>query len=211
MKKYKPLWTPPISASRKVGIDLRDCQRNLMLRQRNFEWLSYTNALADGINKVGGNVTSVSEFIIDAKQLSENGLSVVKLLKEKASETNLVTAKVAEDIASLNDDMKEIRKILHAISSVAEQTNMLALNATIEAARAGEAGKGFSVVATEVKKLAEKSKESSEMINTIINSIQAKAESTVETAQRGNITVNDQMEAVKSTDEAFKKYLYIDG
>lgn len=193
------------SASEQVASTMQEIARGTNAQAEEISnGLSYTNALADGINKVGGNVTSVSEFISDAKQLSENGLSVVKLLKEKASETNLVTAKVAEDIASLNDDMKEIRKILHAISSVAEQTNMLALNATIEAARAGEAGKGFSVVATEVKKLAEKSKESSEMINTIINSIQAKAESTVKTAQRGNITVNDQMEAVKSTDEAFK-------
>lgn len=163
-----------------------------------------TSKLAEGINKVGESVNTVSEYINKSKELSENGLSVVQLLKEKAAETNFITGKVAEDINSLNQDMKEIKKIVNAISLIAEQTNMLALNATIEAARAGEAGKGFSVVAAEVKKLAEKSKDSSAMINTIINNIQAKADSTVETAQSGNLVVNEQMEAVNSTDNAFK-------
>lgn len=163
-----------------------------------------TNKLAEGINKVGESVTTVSEYINNTKELSENGLSVVQLLKEKASETNYITGKVAEDINSLNKDMKDIKKIVNAISLIAEQTNMLALNATIEAARAGEAGKGFSVVAAEVKKLAEKSKDSSAMINTIINNIQAKTDSTVATAQSGNLIVNEQMEAVNSTDKAFK-------
>lgn len=163
-----------------------------------------TSKLAEGINRVGESVNTVSEYINKSKELSENGLSVVQLLKEKAAETNFITGKVAEDINSLNQDMKEIKKIVNAISLIAEQTNMLALNATIEAARAGEAGKGFSVVAAEVKKLAEKSKDSSAMINTIINNIQAKADSTVETAQSGNLVVNEQMEAVNSTDNAFK-------
>lgn len=166
--------------------------------------VDYTNTLSEGINKVEDSVATVSQFISNTKELSENGLAVVRLLKEKASETNYITGKVAADITSLNVNMKEIKKIVNAISLIAEQTNMLALNATIEAARAGDAGKGFSVVATEVKKLADKSKESSAMINSIINNIQEKTDSTVATAQSGSQIVNEQMEAVNSTDEAFK-------
>ncbi len=162
------------------------------------------NKLADGINKVGENVTIVSEFISNTKDLSENGLAVVRLLKKKATQTNDITKKVADDVQSLNIDMKQIKKIVNAIGLIAEQTNMLALNATIEAARAGEAGKGFSVVATEVKKLADKSKESSAMINSIINNIQEKTDNTAVTAETGSKIVNEQMEAVNSTDEAFK-------
>jgi len=163
-----------------------------------------TNRLSDGINKVGESMETVTAVINDTKELSEKGLSVVMMLKEKARQTNDITRKMAEDVRSLNADMKQIRKIANAIGIIAEQTNLLALNATIEAARAGEAGKGFSVVASEVKKLADKSKESSAMINSIINSIQAKAESTVITAETGSKVVNEQMEAVNSTDEAFK-------
>ena len=163
-----------------------------------------TNRLSEGINKVGESMETVSSVINDTKELSERGLSVVMMLKEKARQTNDITRKMAEDIRSLNADMKQIRKIANAIGTIAEQTNLLALNATIEAARAGEAGKGFSVVASEVKKLADKSKESTAMINSIINSIQAKADSTVITAETGSKVVNEQMEAVNSTDEAFK-------
>lgn len=163
-----------------------------------------TNTLSEGINKVGGNVANVSRFISETKDLSGQGLSVVQMLKDKASEANLITDKVAIDVNGLNEDMKQIIKIVNAIAAIAEQTNLLALNATIEAARAGEAGKGFSVVATEVKKLADKSKESSVMINNIINNIRIKTDETVATANSGSTVVKEQMQAVGMTDDAFK-------
>ena len=166
--------------------------------------VDYTNQLAVGINEAGKNMTSVSEFILKTKDLSEDALSVVRLLNDKAVEANSITDQVATDINGLNTDMKEIRKIVKVIVGIAEQTNLLALNATIEAARAGEAGRGFAVVAEEVKKLADKSKKSSSMINTIINSIQQKADSTVITANSGSAIVKEQMEAVQKTDKAFK-------
>ncbi len=193
------------SASERIASTMQEIARGTGAQAEEVSnGMGSTNKLAEGINRVGESVTSVSEFINHTKELSENGLSVVQLLKEKASETNYITGKVADDIESLNKDMKEIRKIVNAISLIAEQTNLLALNAAIEAARAGEAGKGFSVVAAEVKKLADKSKDSSAMINAIINNIQAKTDSTVSAAQNGNMIVNEQMEAVNSTDEVFK-------
>ena len=166
--------------------------------------VEYTNQLAVGINEAGKNMTSVSEFILKTKDLSEEALSVVRLLNDKAVEANAISDQVATDINGLNTDMKQIRKIVKVIVAIAEQTNLLALNATIEAARAGEAGRGFAVVAEEVKKLADKSKESSSMINTIINNIQEKADATVITANSGSAIVKEQMEAVQKTDKAFK-------
>ena len=193
------------SASEQIALTMQEIAKGTSLQAEEIAYgLTSTNQLSDGINKVGENMVAVSGVINNTKELSEKGLSVVRLLKEKAQQTNDVTRKMAEDVQSLNSDMKQIKKIVNAIGTIAEQTNMLALNATIEAARAGEAGKGFSVVASEVKKLADKSKESSAMINSIINAIQAKTDSTVVTAATGSKIVDEQMEAVNSTDEAFK-------
>lgn len=68
------------------------------------------------------------------------------------------TAQLAQEFTSLNESLANLRKVLSVIDHITAQTNLLALNATIEAARAGEAGRGFSIVAGEVKKLANDTK-----------------------------------------------------
>jgi methyl-accepting chemotaxis protein len=75
-------------------------------------------------------------------------------------------------IAELERQSEEIGKIVHAVTRIADQTNLLALNAAIEAARAGEHGKGFAVVADEVRNLAEISEKSARGIQEVVNEIQ---------------------------------------
>ncbi|QOY86726.1 methyl-accepting chemotaxis protein [Paludibaculum fermentans] len=87
----------------------------------------------------------------------------------EAADANIDSAKM---IGELERQSEEIGKIVHAVTRIADQTNLLALNAAIEAARAGEHGKGFAVVADEVRNLAEISEKSARGIQEVVNEIQ---------------------------------------
>lgn len=163
----------------------------------------HMNELSQGINSVSRKMDNVSLVLEETKSLREDALISVKTLNDKATETNEASAKFVEDISNLNSNIKDIKSIVKLIVDIAEQTNLLSLNVAIEAARAGESGRGFSVVASEVRKLAYKLKESSIQINAIINDIQHKTEVVVKEATSTSIIVKQQLDAVEKTDNAF--------
>ena len=138
--------------------------------------------------------------VIQAKEGSE-------LVKETVSQMQMVASEVDESaqvVQKLGERSKEIGQIVESISAIADQTNLLALNAAIEAARAGEAGRGFSVVAEEVRKLAEQSQESAQHISTLIGSIQEDTNRAVEAMARGTAKVKDGSSSVDSLGSAFE-------
>jgi len=162
------------------------------------------NILADDINKVEEDMKFVAETANGTKELSQNSLNVVEALNEKASQTSCASDQVIKNINNLSKDMEQIVKITKTISTIADQTNLLSLNASIEAAKAGEAGRGFSVVANEVKKLADQSKESSREIKFIIDDILQKTNDTTKVADNANKFMEEQMNIVKETDSSLK-------
>ena len=91
-----------------------------------------------------------------------------------------------EQLNGLQTETNNIATVLDVIKSVADQTNLLALNAAIEAARAGEHGRGFSVVADEVRSLAQRTQSSAAEIETLISNLVASAESSVSSMETGN-------------------------
>ncbi|MBD2545224.1 HAMP domain-containing methyl-accepting chemotaxis protein [Planktothricoides raciborskii] len=107
-------------------------------------------------------------------------------------------AEIADQIKNLNNQVQQINTIAVLVSSLADQTNMLAINAAVEAVRAGEQGKGFGVVATEIRKLADRSRESAVQINHLVRDIQTATVATVSATQEGKTTASIIVDAVNN-------------
>ena len=107
-----------------------------------------------------------------AQKEAQEGYEVVRRTIACITRVDEQTSKVANSMASLDNQARDIGHVLELIKDVADQTNLLALNAAIEAARAGEAGKGFAVVADEVRKLAEKTMHATDEVAGSIMGIQ---------------------------------------
>ncbi|WP_420708787.1 methyl-accepting chemotaxis protein [Bacillus sp. REN16] len=109
----------------------------------------------------------------------------------------------------LNNRSKEIENIVQVIKEIADQTNLLALNASIEAARAGEQGKGFSVVAAEVRKLAESTASSTEHISALTKAIQKEIDESLQSTTNSTNLVHSGVEASINTTEKINYILAV--
>ncbi|MCT4596117.1 MAG: methyl-accepting chemotaxis protein [Anaeromicrobium sp.] len=136
--------------------------------------------------------------------LKAEGIKNIEDLVEKTKMNEKISKEINEVIMSSNESAEKIYQASEMIKKIAEQTNLLALNAAIEAARAGDAGRGFSVVAGEIRKLAEESDEFTEEISNIINELKDKTENAVTTMKQMAIIVNEQTESVKKTENKFE-------
>lgn len=127
------------------------------------------------LNETVNVIVSNTEQMIELSQETTNKMQGYIRLMEKTTDDMQVIERSANQtetsIASLEEGMKEVAEFATSIAGITKQTNLLALNASIEAARAGEMGKGFSVVAEEVRVLADNSKQASDAISGIIHKI----------------------------------------
>ena len=149
-----------------------------------------------------GNTSTNSET---TKNVVLKSISTMEVLSSQTKDTIEVTSKVKEDVKALEVRSSEIKKFVAIIADIAEQTNLLSLNASIEAARAGEAGRGFSVVAEEIRKLADGSRQAADEINKVVELIEKQTQETVGTATKAEKIVEEQAETVTITKEAFHK------
>jgi methyl-accepting chemotaxis protein len=128
-------------------------------------------------------------------EVLNEGLKEIETLSMKTEENNKASMEIYEVILKTNQSSNKIGEASSVIASIAEQTNLLALNAAIEAARAGDAGRGFSVVADEIRKLAEKSSTSTKDIYNMVNELQRNAQEAVHTMKKISATIKERIVA----------------
>ncbi|YCI22804.1 methyl-accepting chemotaxis protein [Paenibacillus sp. Z3-2] len=167
-----------------------------------------TNSLEEisiGIQRIAESSSTIADSSVDAMELANIGGTAVE---HTAKQMNLINKSVNETdvvMRMLDERSLQIGTMLHAITDIAKQTNLLALNASIEAARAGEEGRGFSVVAAEVRKLAEQSNQSSGQISTLIQDMRTDIEQSLKTLNRVKQDVDSGIQIANETEQQFNK------
>lgn len=138
---------------------------------------STQNALAS-LEEMAASVKEIANYVKQTKDSSENAMVIAENSYNNVTELNESMTDINSSMQGVNEKIEELMSysdniggIVGSIQSISQRTNLLALNAAIEAARAGEAGKGFSVVADEIRKLAEQTNGETKKISEIVTNI----------------------------------------
>lgn len=154
---------------------------------------------AHGVQRIAEATQLLHSKAIDTQTIADEGEKTLQTTQDQMTIIQQSSHETNQRIKQLSIQSAEIENITKVITDITEQTNLLALNAAIEAARAGEHGKGFAVVADEVRKLAEESKNSASQIVGLTTLIQ---QDTKEVEKAVNVTVQNVEQGVSFIQDA---------
>jgi len=138
-----------------------------------------------------------------ARELARDGAAAVGAATAAMDQVRGASEEVTQTIRALGERSQRIGSMVDTIGAIAEQTNLLALNAAIEAARAGEQGRGFAVVADEVRKLAEESRQASQSIAELVSEIRGETERAVSVVEDGAARTQEGVATVEAARASF--------
>ncbi|MEG2539244.1 MAG: methyl-accepting chemotaxis protein, partial [Clostridium sp.] len=166
-----------------------------------------TGILEDFGNKLDGLadlIIAVGKATDNIRAMSNSSNSDMDRVVSSVNTVNLQFKGLIERTDSVEANVNKINEITELINNISDQTNLLALNAAIEAARAGEAGRGFSVVADEIRKLAEQSKDSSANILNIVNQISQETKQMATATHSVSVEIDNQEQSIKTAIDSFE-------
>lgn len=208
--KLQGVMTDIDQASNKVtesagnNVQLANDAKRLMSSQndRTTEVASSITEMAATVNQVAKSseiilhqIQGVDQRAAQNREQMDANIEKIESLLQRIEESTIV-------VNQLDEHSKNIGRILDVIQEIAEQTNLLALNAAIEAARAGDQGRGFSVVADEVRTLANRTHSSTEEIQSVIVQLQQGVTKTVGSMDESRKSANESAEEARSVGES---------
>jgi methyl-accepting chemotaxis protein len=166
----------------------------------------------NNLNEFGEKISTLTDKVNDVTMTSseigtkaKKGNAEIQVLVTSIELLNNNFNDFNKSLAVMANDIKEVNEMTSLINSISEQTNLLALNAAIEAARAGEAGRGFTVVADEIRKLAEMSKNSAQTIYSIVSKVLNNTDNISRNTNNITKDVQNQTTVIKNTITAFNE------
>ena len=165
----------------------------------------FAKDMADRVEDTNQSAQKAAQAARSAKEVAEQGSDMVKKSIAGMQNVRNSVREASRQVRILGENSTRVGEITDFISEIANRTNLLALNASIEAARAGEAGRGFTVVADEIRNLAERSSHSAEEISKLVDDIQNVISKTMEAMEKGTSQVADGTKLVDSAGEVLRE------
>ena len=159
--------------------------------------------ISSNLIKDNNDMSKMNDSAKKSVEIIENGLSTVKDLNNKTEISLNAFEDIYKAVEELKNGVSGIEEITKTITDISEQINLLSLNATIEAASAGESGKGFTIVAQEIRKLADKTSASAKYIVDLVQRVTNDTNVATSEMDRVSTTINQQKDSVQETGHAF--------
>lgn len=169
------------------------------------EVLSFVAQMDSTVEELRSTAVATADISRKVREEAEEGGTAVTATVEGISESQESTQRAAAVLDELQNSVVQITQILNVIEEVAEKTNLLSLNAAIIAAQAGEQGAGFTVVAEEIRQLADRTRGSTKEISGIVKAVQAGSREAVRAMGEGLVRVNANVELAQAASERLRR------
>ena len=194
------------SSSTEIAATIEEQERTATMQSSSVNQTTITmDELGSASQQSAQQAQAGAESARQALNIAERGALAVEQTLESMAILKENVGAIAAEILRLSEQTNQIGNISTAVTDLANQTNMLALNASVEAVRAGENAQGFTVIATEIRKLADQSKKSAEKINNLVVDIKNAIDSTVTVTKEGTKTVEEGTKISQETAAAFSE------